>query len=85
MVCLDETSKQLVAEAATPIPARPGEPQRCDYEYSRSGTPDTFMRAEPLRGWRHVDVTTRRTKVDFARQVRDLVDVHYPQAEPITP
>lgn len=84
VVCLDEKSKQLVAETATPIPARPGEPERCDYEYSRNGTANIFMTVEPLRGWRHVDVTARRTKVDFARQVRDLVDVHYPQAERIT-
>jgi len=84
VVCFDEKSKQHVAETVTPIPARPGEPERCDYEYSRNGTANIFMRVEPLRGWCHVDVTTRRTKVDFARQVRDLVDVHYPRAERIT-
>ncbi|MBL9120357.1 MAG: transposase [Phycisphaerae bacterium] len=83
-MCLDEKSKQLVAETRTPIPARPGEPERGDYEYSRNGTANIFMLVEPLRGWRHAVVTTRRTKVDFAHQVRDPVDTHYPQAERIT-
>jgi hypothetical protein len=84
VVCLDEKSKQLVVETRTPIPARRGEPERCDYEYSRNGTANIFMMVEPLRGWRHAAVTARRTKVDFAHQVRDLVDVHYPCAERIT-
>jgi len=84
VVCFDEKSKQLVAETRTPIPARGGEPQRDDYEYSRNGTANIFMIVEPLRGWRHVSVTARRTKVDFAHQVRELVDVHYPRAERIT-
>lgn len=84
VVCLDEKSKQLVAEVCKPIAARPGEPERCDYEYVRAGTANLFMMVEPLRGWRKVNVTMRRTKVDFATQVRELVDVHYPQAERIT-
>jgi transposase len=84
VVCLDEKSKQLVAEVCKPIAARPGEPERCDYEYVRAGTANLFMMVEPLRGWRKVNVTTRRTKVDFAMQIRELVDVHYPQAERIT-
>jgi DDE superfamily endonuclease len=84
VVCLDEKSKQLVAESRRSIPAEPGEPERCDYEYVRAGTANLFMMVEPLRGWRKVNVTMRRTKVDFARQVRELVDVHYPDAEKIT-
>ena len=62
VLCLDEKSKQLVAETRAPIPARRGEPERCDYEYSRNGTANIFMMVEPLRGWRHVDVTARRTQ-----------------------
>jgi transposase len=84
VVCLDEKSKQLVAEVCKPIPAEPGKPERCDYEYVRAGTANLFMMVEPLRGWRKVNVTMRRTKVDFAMQVKELVDVHYPDAERIT-
>ena len=82
-VCVDETSKQLVAETRTPIPATPGQPQRVDYEYERRGTANLFMIFEPLAGKRHVKVTERRTAVDFAELLRDLVDAHYPQAEKI--
>ena len=84
VVCLDEKSKQLVSEICKPIPARPGEVERCDYEYIRNGTANLFMMVEPLGGWRHVNVTTRRTKEDFAGQVKELVEVHYPEAEKIT-
>lgn len=84
VVCLDEKSKQLVGEICKPIPARPGRAARCDYEYVRNGTANLFMMVEPLRGWRRVNVTTRRGKTDFAEQVRELVDVHYPQAQRIT-
>ena len=84
VVCLDEKSKQLVGEVCRPIAARPGEVQRCDYEYVRNGTANLFMLVEPLRGWRHVNVTTRRTKTDLASQVKELVDVHYPKARKIT-
>jgi transposase len=84
VVCLDEKSKQLVGEICRPIPARPGQVERCDYEYVRNGTANLFMMVEPLRGWRRVNVTTRRAKMDFAEQVRELVDVHYPQAQRIT-
>ena len=81
---MDEKSKQLVSEICRPIPARPGEAERCDYEYERNGTANLFMMVEPLGGWRHVNVTTRRTKVDFARQVKELADVHYADAQKIT-
>jgi transposase len=84
VVCFDEKSKQLVGEVCTPIPAAPGRAECHDYEYVRNGTANVFMLVEPLRGWRQVDVTTRRTKRDFAKQVKELVDVHYPKAAKIT-
>lgn len=82
-VCLDETSKQLTKEVRTPLLAEPGRAARVDAEYERNGTANLFMLFEPLRGWRHVEVTARRTKIDFAQVIRDLVDVHYPRAETI--
>ncbi len=84
VVCFDEKSKQLVGEICKPIAARPGEVERCDYEYVRNGTANLFMMVEPLGGWRHVNVTTRRTKGDFAAQIKELVDVHYSEAVKIT-
>ena len=83
VVCLDETSKQLIGETRTPIPPAPGRPARIDYEYERHGTANLFMLFEPLAGWRHVEVTARRTKVDFARILRDLSDTYYPTAAKI--
>lgn len=83
VVCLDEQSKQLIGETRIPIAARPGQPARHDYEYQRNGTANLFMLFEPLRGWRHVQVTDRRTKIDFAQVIRELCDVHYPDAEQI--
>ena len=82
-VCLDECSKQLVAETRSPLPAEPGQAERFDCEYERRGTANLFMLFEPLAGKRHVEVTERRTAVDFARVVRDLADVHYPAAKKI--
>jgi hypothetical protein len=84
VVCFDEKSKQLVGEIATPIPAAPGRVESHDYEYVRNGTANLFVLVEPLRGWRNIDVTARRTKLDFARQMKELVDVHYPAATRIT-
>src|SRR5438093_4211504 len=84
VVCFDEKSKQLIGEITKPIPASPGEPERHDYEYVRNGTASLFMFVEPLRGWRHVNVTNRRTKLDFARQMKELVDVHHAGAQRIT-
>jgi hypothetical protein len=78
--CFDETSKQLIAETRVPLPMQPGKPARVDYEYERKGTANLFLVTEPHTGWRHVDVTDRRTKHDFARQMRDLVDRHFPDA-----
>ena len=82
-VCVDETSKQLVAETRLPIPAAPGQPERVDYEYERQGTANLFMVFEPLAGQRRVKVTERRTAVDFAHLIREVVDEQYPQAEKI--
>jgi hypothetical protein len=83
MVCLDESSKQLVKETRCPIPARPGRPRRVDYEYERNGTANLFMVFEPLAGRRHVKVTDRRATADFAEIIRQLVDEWYPKAEKI--
>jgi len=83
VVCLDETSKQLVRETRQPVPAAPGHPARIDYEYERNGTANLFLVTEPLVGQRYVTVTERRTAVDFAGVIRDLVDRHYPDAEKI--
>ena len=81
VVCLDETSKQLVGETRVPIPAKPGIPAREDYEYKRNGVANLFMLFEPLAGWRHVEVTDRRTKVDFAHVIKKLVDELDPDAD----
>lgn len=83
VVCLDEQSKQLVKETRVPIAPRPGRNLRVDYEYERNGTANLFMRFEPLAGHRRVKVTERRTKVDFAQVIRELVDEDYPAAETI--
>ena len=83
VVCLDELNKQLVAEIQTPLPVEPGQPARFDYEYERCGTANLFMINEPLMGQRHVTVTEQRTAVDFARVVRDLLEVRYPHAEKV--
>lgn len=84
VVCLDETSKQLVLEKQVPLPAQPGQLERYDYEYERNGVSNLFMISEPLTGWRHVEVTDRRTKQDYAYQIKYLVDVRYPDAEWVT-
>ena len=82
-VCMDETSKQLVGETRTPLPAAPGRRVRIDYEYERHGVRNLFVFVEPLAGWRHVRVSERRTKRDGAHAIQELVDVHYPHAERI--
>ena len=83
VVCLDEASKQLVKETRTPRPLAPGHPRTIDYEYERNGTANLFMLFEPLAGRRHVAVTARRTALDYAHVVQDLVDVQYPDATTI--
>jgi hypothetical protein len=82
-VCLDEASKQLIGETRRPVPVKPGQPARVDYEYVRNGTANLFMVFEPLAGKRHVKVTDRRTKKDWAWCVKELVDKQYPTAEKI--
>jgi DDE superfamily endonuclease len=82
-VCLDEASKQLVAETRMPLPVAPGQPARVDYEYERRGTANLFMLFEPLAGKRRVQVTERRTTADFAWVIKGLVDDDYPEAEKI--
>ena len=77
VVCFDESSTQMLADARPPLPAEPGQPRRQDYEYRREGTRNLFLACEPLAGWRHVAVTERRTKEDFAHQMRWLVDEAY--------
>jgi hypothetical protein len=84
MVCMDEISKQLVSETRQPLPAQPGQAQRYDYEYRREGVCNLFIFFEPLRGWRHLEVTQRRTRRDWAWAMKELVDVYYPDAECIT-
>jgi hypothetical protein len=82
-VNFDETSKQLIKETREPLPVKPGQAARYDYEYERNGTRNLFMFTEPQAGWRHIAVTERRTMQDFAYQMQWLVDTRYPDAEVI--
>jgi hypothetical protein len=84
LVCFDEQPTQLIREVREPLPPLPDQPERYDYEYHREGTANLFMFFAPLEAWRHVKVTERRTKIDFAHCMRDLVDVHFPDATTIT-
>jgi len=83
VVCFDEACKQLFGEVREPQGAQPGRTAKRDYEYERKGTCHQLMLCEPLRGWRHVQVTERRTRRDYAACVRELVDVYYPKARKI--
>ena len=83
LVCLDETSKQLIAETRVPIAAKPGQPGRHDYEYRRNGTANLFMMFAPLEGWRHVKVTDRHTALDYAQVLKELSDTQFPGSEKI--
>lgn len=82
-VCFDEASKQQTKETRLPLPVRPGDVAKYDYEYERNGTSNLFIFFAPLEGWRHIKVTDRRTMIDFAHCLRDLVDLHFPEAEKI--
>jgi hypothetical protein len=82
-VCMDETHTQLLGEVRDPLPCAPGRSARHDPEYVRGGVANLFLVCEPLRGWRHVTVTERRTGIDWAHCIKELVDVHYPDAEKI--
>ena len=83
VVCFDESPTQLIGEVRQPIPAEPGQLERYDYEYRRNGTVNLFVFLDAHRPWRHVKVTDQRTARDFAECMRELVDLHYPQAEQI--
>jgi hypothetical protein len=83
MVCVDETSKQLIAETRVSIPAKPGRAIRYDYEYRRNGTANLFMMFAPLEGWRHVKVTDRHTALDYAQVLKELSDTQFPNAKKI--
>ena len=84
LVCLDETHRQQIKETRTPSAASVGQPQRYDYEYERAGVSHLFMLFAPLEGWRHVKVTDHRTRIDWAHCMKDLSDVHFPEADKIT-
>ena len=80
LICMDELPRQLIKEKRRPLRAVPGSPRRVDYEYERNGTANVFLFTEPLAGWRHVNVRERRTGVDWAHEIEELLEVHYPQA-----
>jgi transposase len=82
-VCLDEKNKQLVGEVREPLATKPGRAARHDYEYERNGTANLFIVCEPLVGWRHISLTKQRTKLDWAHCIKEMVDLHYPEAEKI--
>ena len=79
LVCLDETSKQHIKETRTRLPARPGEPEKYDFEYERNGVSHLFMLFAPLEGWRNVKVTDHHTREDWAQVIKELVDKHFPE------
>ena len=83
LVCLDETSKQLIAETRVSIPMKPGRAARVDYEYERNGTANLFMLFAPLEGWRHIKVTDRHTALDYAQVLKDLAEIHFPHKRTI--
>jgi hypothetical protein len=80
VICMDEQPVQLIKETRQPLPATPGQPEKVDYEYERNGTANIFLFTEPLRGTRHVQVTEHRTAGDWATEIRDLLEVRYPDA-----
>lgn len=82
-VCMDEKLIQLIKETHIPIPAQPGQPQRYDYEYERNGTAVNFLFTEPLSGWRKVNIRSTRTAVDWAFEIKELLDVDYPDVEKV--
>jgi transposase len=83
VVCFDERPVQLLSDTRDPLPMRPGQVKRYDYEYQREGTANLFVMCQPLAGWREVKATTQRKKVDFAQCMQELVDVHFPYAQVI--
>lgn len=83
VVCMDESSVQLIGEVTDPIPAEPGHPELVDDEYVRKGVASIFMEVEPLAGKRHVKITDRRTRVDWATFVKEMLDERYPTAKKV--
>lgn len=83
LVCMDESCKQLIDEVRIPIPQKPGQPLRYDDEYIRRGVAELFLFVAPLEGWRRISVTNRRTRKDWALQIRQLVEVDFPEAAKI--
>jgi hypothetical protein len=83
VVCLDEQPTQLIGETRRPIAAQPGQPARYDYEYERLGSATNFMLTEPLGGWRKVNVRETKTAIDLALEIKELLDVDYPDAEAV--
>ena len=82
-VCMDKKQYQLLNDLSSPIPMKPGVPEKQDGDYVRKGTCSIFVFTEPLSSWRHVSVSERRTKIDWANQIRELLDIHYPEAKKI--
>ena len=80
MVCFDERPVQLLSDSREPVPMQSGRVRRYDYEYKREGTANLLVTCQPLAGWRHVKATKQRTRVDFAHCMKELVDVHFPDA-----
>lgn len=83
VVCFDERPVQLLSDKREPVPLQPGRAKRYDYEYQREGTANLFVMGQPLAGWREVKATQQRKKVDFAQCMKELVDVHFPDAQSI--
>jgi hypothetical protein len=83
VVCFDESNKQLITETRQPLPVQPRKPERFDYEYEREGVSNLFIFFEPLKAWRHVEVTDRRTGIDYAQPMKYLVDERYPDVKKI--
>ena len=83
LICMDEQPFQLLDDVIKPLPMKPDRPCREDYEYERKGTCSIFVFTEPLKGWRHIEATKQRTRIDWAHQVEQLLTVYYPEAEKI--
>ena len=84
VVCMDESPKQIIKETRDPVPMKPGQEARVDFEYERCGVANIFLASEPLKGKRYVDVTERKTKVDWAKFIKEIADEWYKDAEKIT-
>ncbi len=83
VVCLDETNRQLILETRVSVPAEPGKPKKMDYEYRRNGVGNIFVVFEPLQSKRYVKIREQRTRIDFAYCIKDIVELHYPEAEKV--